>query len=127
MSDHRNPRPSLADRPSADNFDPGISPRRTKAPAHRLTKGALLGVEDALDELRRVIARTAAAAYAVEDLHEKILWDDRTDERDEDQRREHLALLIETTKTAAMEAVQMGEELSSEMFRLRTARRGAKP
>lgn len=124
MSDHRNPRPSLADRPSADNFDPGISPRRTKAPARRLTKGALLGVEDALDELRRAIAKTAASVFAVEDLHEKILWDDRTDERDADRRAEHLTCLIGSTKEMAMAAVEMGEEISSALFRLRV---GAKP
>jgi hypothetical protein len=123
MSDHRNPRPSLADRPSADNLDPGISPRRTKAPARRLTKGALLGVEDALDELRRAIAKTAASVFAVEDLHEKILWDDRTDERDEDRRAEHLTCLIGSTKEMAMAAVEMGEEIASELFRLRVGAR----
>lgn len=127
MSDHRNPRPSLAEQPAADNFDPGISPRRTKTPARRLTKVALLGVEDALDELRRAIAKTAASVFAVEELHEKILWDDRTDERDADRRAEHLTCLIGSTKEMAMAAVEMGQEIASELFRMRTARRGAKP
>ena len=115
MSNHRNPRQSLANRPSAGN------------PPRRPTKAALVAVEDALDELRQAIARTAASVYATDDLFQKYIWDDRTDARDEDQRREHLALLIDTTRTTVMEAVQMGEEISSDLFRLRTARRGARP
>jgi hypothetical protein len=111
MSKHRNPRPKVPKQPPTDN------------PPRRLTKTAIVAVENALDELRQVIARTAASVYATEELFTKILWDDRTDERDEDRRNEHLSLLIETTKAAAMEAVQMGEELSSDLFRLRTARR----
>ncbi len=127
MSDHRNPRPILAERPSADNFDPGISPRRTKAPARRLTKGALVSVEESLGELRRAIAKAGALAFAIDDLFQRIIWDDRRDPRDEDERREHLALLIDATKEAVGAAVGIGDEIASEMFRLRTARRGAKP
>jgi len=115
MSDHRNPRAKVP------------KPTPTDNPPRRLTKAAIVAVESALDELRQVIARTAASVYATEELFTKILWDDRTDERDEDCRNEHLSLLIETTKAAAMEAVQMGEDLSSDLFRLRTARRGARP
>lgn len=112
---HRNPRPKVPKQPPADN------------PPRRPTKAAIVAVEDALDELREVIARTAASVYATDDLFQKYIWDDRTDARDEDQRREHLALLIDTARTAAMEAVQMGEELSSDLYRLRVGARGARP
>ena len=121
MHEHRNPRPRVSELPAADNFDPSKTPPRPRP------KEALLSVEESLRELLRLIARTTAAVFAVEDLHEKILWDDRTDERDEDRRAEHLTLLIGSTKEMAMAAVEMGEEVSGEMFRLRTARRGAKP
>jgi len=119
MRKHRNPRPKVSKQPPADNSHPGEP--------QRLTKGALVALEEALDELGHLIARTAAAVFAVDDLHEKIIMDDRTDERDEDRRAEHLRCLIGSTKEAAMAAVEAGEEIASEVFRLRTARRRARP
>ena len=112
---HRDPRPRVSEQ-SADDNPASKRPRSAKA--------ALLDLEDSLNDLRRLIAQTAASVFAVEDLHEKILWDDRTDERDEERRAEHLTCLIASTKEAAMAAVDMGEELAGELFRLRTARRG---
>ena len=114
-------RPRVSEGSAADN--PGTG----KAPLRRPTKRALASVEESLGELRQLIAKTAAAVYAVDDLLEKILWDDRTDERDEERRNERLSLLIGSTRETAVAAVEMGEELSGELFRLRTARRGAKP
>ena len=115
MSKHRNPRPNVPKPPPTDN------------PPRRLTKAAIVAVEGALGELREVIARTAASVYATDDLFQKYIWDDRTDERDEDRRIEHLTLLIGTTRTAVMEADEMGEEMSADLIRLRTARRGVRP
>lgn len=117
MQAHRNPRPRVSER----------SDRGKPPTLRRPTKRALASVEESLGELRNLIAKTAASVYATEELFTKILWDDRTDERDEDRRNEHLSLLIESTKEAAMAAVDMGEELSGEIFRLRTARRGGRP
>lgn len=90
-------------------------------------KKALLAVEDSLDALRQLIAKVAASVYATEDLFEKLIWDDRTDERNEERRLEHLSHLIDTTRETVVAAVEMGEELSSDLFKLRTARRGARP
>jgi hypothetical protein len=115
MSKHRNPRPRVP------------KPTPTDNPPRRLTKAALSAVEDALDDLRQVIERTAASVYATEHEFERLIWDSRDDDRDEDQRKEHLVYLIGTTRETVVAAVQMGEELSSDLFRLRTARRGARP
>jgi hypothetical protein len=121
MRRHRNPQPRLSKLPSTDNPNPGITPAR------RLTKGAFREVEESLDELRQLIARTAASVYATEDLFEKFIWDDRSDERDEDRRIEHLSHLMSATRASVMEAVERGEEISAELIRRRVvATRGAR-
>jgi hypothetical protein len=127
MRYHRNPRPKVPKQPPADNFEPVRLTVRGEPPPRRLTKEALLTVEDALDELRHLIARTAASVYATDDLFEKLIWDDRSDGRDEERRIEHLLHLIDATKEAVASAVDMGEEISSALFRLRVGGRGAKP
>lgn len=121
MRRHRNPQSRLSKLPSTDNPDPSITPAR------RLTKGGLLDVEESLAELRQLIARTAASVYATEDLFEKFIWDDRSDERDEDRRIEHLSHLMSATRASVMEAVERGEEISAELVRWRVvATRGAR-
>lgn len=89
------------------------------------SKKALQGVEESLDALRQLIAKVAASVYATEDLFEKLIWDDRTDERDEERRFEHLSHLIDTTRETVNAAVEMGEEISTDLFKLRTAARSA--
>lgn len=121
MLAHRDPPPRVSEQSADDNPSP------TGARRQRSAKAALLDLEESLGDLRRLIAQTAAAVFAVEDLHEKIIWDDRSDERDEERRAEHLSCLIASTKEAAMAAVDMGEELAGELFRLRIARRGRRP
>jgi hypothetical protein len=115
MRDHRNPRPKVP------------KPTPTDNPPRRLTKAAIVAVEDALDELRAMLAKTGALAFAIDDLFQRIIWDDRRDPRDEDERREHLALLIDATKETVGAAVGVGDEIASEMFRLRVRPRGAQP
>lgn len=114
MPEHRNPRPRVP------------KPTPTDNPPRRPTKAAIVAVEDALGDLRHLIAKVAASVYATEDLFEKYIWDDRTDERDEDRRIEHLCALMVATRTSVMEAVEAGEEISGDLLRLRTARRGAR-
>lgn len=65
------------------------------------------------------IAKVAASVYATEDLFEKLIWDDRTDERDKERRLEHLSHLIDTMRETVVAAVEMGEEISTDLFKLR--------
>ena len=82
-------------------------------------EAALLDVESDVADLRQLIAKSGALTFAVEDLFTKILWDDRSDERDEDRRLEHLAHLIDATKETVGAAVDMGEDISAELIRSR--------
>lgn len=115
MRTHRNPRPKVPKQPPADN------------PPRRLTKAAIVAVEDSLDDLRSLIGKTTASVYAVEDLLEKIVWDDRRDPRDEEQRLADLGHLIDVTKETVGMAGDIGEEIASDLFRLRARPHGAKP
>lgn len=72
-----------------------------------------LDVSDAVDDLRQLIAKADALAYATEDLFDHIIWVEEDEDDDTGRRRvERLAHLIGATASAVQAALDAGNKLA---------------
>ncbi|MEO7729648.1 MAG: hypothetical protein ABIY55_01645 [Kofleriaceae bacterium] len=71
-----------------------------------------LDVPNAVDDLRQLIAKADALAYATEDLFDQVLW---SDDDDDPRRPERLAHLIGATASAVQAALEASDKLAVDL------------